>query len=180
MSKNNQTDTDSVFDEPEQDLGQVYEDPDEMHRMRTLQRIHDARERFDRGRLELQSREDVAPRRVKDLTAKLALDVVRSIEPLLRRSDSDLLQRTVSVDGAAVQIESLLDNEGRVDVVWTEEEFDASDQTYKQVEKSETKTISTSTSTRIVRLTDDFLQGVMPSGLLPDDDDDVGFGKEML
>lgn len=178
------SDAESIFDSPDSDGdGYEYSDPDEMHRVRRLRQIHDARERYEEFRLKVQEHADMGRLRQADVrkyAAQLALDYVRQLEPVLRRADSNLLDRTIQIDSRdvtapdgstvtlparTVRVADLLDAEGMVETKYQYTHRDPN--TMSRTTDTETVqiTIDTPASSRLVRLCDDFLEEVMPSGL---------------
>jgi hypothetical protein len=174
----------------------TYETAEEAHRRRRLEQIHNARERFDKVRLSARRRlnSDSAKgrRRAREWTIYLALDVLRQLEPIIKRAEHDLLDVEVPVGGVQrevdgrlvtlpqkrVPLRDLLDGEGQVQVTETVERYDsASNTTTTQTETFDVAP-RTEVSTRIVRLCDDFLHEVMPADVIPDDEEDGGIDPE--
>lgn len=177
-----------VYDDADDLEGYQYDDPDEFHRIRRLRQIHDARDRFEKVRLkarEAEARGQVGISR-DAAAAQTALDYVRQLEPIIKRADSDILDRTVVVESTRVRpvdnvetrtepmevtVTELLNQTGEVETQVSYTKFDAEINTEKRHTTTVTVTISPQTSLRLVRLCDDFLESVMPSGLSETSDD---------
>lgn len=187
----------SVFDSPSTESGEYeYDDPDEMHRVRRLRQIHDSRERYEEFRLKVQEQADMGllnQADVRKYTAQLALDYVRQLEPILRRADTGLLDRTIEIDARTVTsprgndvtlsprtvtVGELLDREGVLQVKYNYSYTDADTRSRVTNTETTTITITTAASSRLVRLCDDFLEDVMPSGLTDTDSDKWGIEYE--
>jgi len=88
--------------EPENDAGNVeIKDPDDLHRIRRVEAIHDARERFVKVRLKARDMMYDDPTftqfNVDRYAIMTALDYLREIEPMVRRSDSQLFDHVVTI-----------------------------------------------------------------------------------
>jgi hypothetical protein len=169
-----------LYDDPDSAGGYEFDDPEEFHRIRRLEQIHDARERFDSGRHKIYHAADIGeitPERAQNFTAQLALDFVRQLEPLLRRTDADLLEREIELptDGSSVSatVERLLDENGTVAVNRTEKQMNPETNAKETVQITDRVTMTRRASARLVRLGDDFLEEIMPAGIVEDSDDDA-------
>jgi hypothetical protein len=107
--------------EPEQDAGNVeIKDPDDLHRIRRVEAIHDARERFVKVRLQARDMMYDDPNwsqfNVDRYAIMTALDYLREIEPMVRRSDSRLIEHTVTIPSKRFSTEAI-PKDGRADRV---------------------------------------------------------------
>ncbi len=164
-------DSPDLYDDPDGAGGYEYDDPDELHRVRRLRQIHDARRRFDA----VEAKSLDAGVRVDRPTAvaAVACGFLRQLEPIIRRSDSDLLRREVTINQQAHRVET---NDGPYRA-WTpartvavSELLDTSGNLRGAVQANGethpvTITIRPDTSARLVRLGDDFLEDIAPSGI---------------
>jgi len=100
-------------DRTDNDDGMRIKDPEKFHKTRRLKQIHDAREQFSETykRAEADRRTGYKGTRA---VAAVALDYVRQLEPLVEKSESDLLDKTVKVGPKTVSIRGLLDQGGTV------------------------------------------------------------------
>jgi hypothetical protein len=181
-------DSNELYDEPNRDNNYEYTDPDEMHRVRRLQQIHDSRERFESIRLKARELVDLGQLpagRTRYYAAQLALDYVRQLEPILTRADSEILSREVTVTdvdgevpGHSVTVADLLDANGTIKS--TRQYRERNPDTNAMETKTEVTelTLDESAATRLVRLCDDFLEEVMPSGLSETADGEIGLDIE--
>jgi hypothetical protein len=180
-----------LYDDPEgPDAEYEFEDPEELHRVRRLRQIHDARERFEKVRLRtvegVHENKLTRPQQ-RRYTAQVALDYVRQLEPLLRRTDSDILDReatvrgrrvttpngdTLHVEGTTASVDQLLNTGGYATTRYEYQEHDGA--TNRTLHKTATAelTLDPAAATRLVRLCDDFLEDIMPSGIITDDDNE--------
>jgi hypothetical protein len=121
----------------------------------------------------------ISDERARMYTAQLALDFVRHLEPLVRRTDADLLDRrvTLSYEGGAVTatVCPLLDNCGAVTITATEEYRDPETMAEGTRQVQQQVTLDRAAATRLVRLGDDFLEDIIPSGLTDTTDDVAEF-----
>jgi len=145
------------------DTGVELDDPEQLHKTRRLQQIHDARERFDQGRLEArgalyQSR--ISELQYHEITCQLALDYLKQLEPLIRRSEPDLLN--YQLDEVDMTLEEVLNQRGERLVEWDEEQFDGSSAQYDSVTRQAREPIPPAASHTIARLCDDFLDRSTP------------------
>jgi len=104
-----------IYDEPTNDAQELaITDPDDLHRVRRVEAIHEARKRFVEVRLKAREAMDSDPmfhKYRKDRLAVLtALDYLRELEPMIRRSDSDILKREITIAGKLIP-ESELPND---------------------------------------------------------------------
>lgn len=128
-------------------------DPDEHHKTRRLNQIHNARETFT----EVYRKAEADHRSGQEGTravAAVALDYVRQLEPLVKRSDSDLLDERVTVGGREVTISTLLDQGG---TVTTTERVSKSRRSLQFTTETTTHRMSKPTALKIVRMCDDWL-----------------------
>jgi hypothetical protein len=98
--------------EPEQDAGNVeIKDPDDLHRIRRVEAIHDARERFVKVRLRARDMMYDDPNwsqfNVDQYAIMTALDYLREIEPMVRRSDSELFDHVVTIPSKRFSTEAI-------------------------------------------------------------------------
>lgn len=166
--------THDLYDEPEQEPGEYrFDDPEEYHRHQRLKQIHDSRERFEKGRhraYHMADEGEISRDRAQAYTAQLALDFIRQLEPLVRRTDSDLLQRAVPVgNGTQATVARLLDSDGIISITTTTTKDDPNTGGERKVTTTEEVTMSRRASTRLVRLGDDFLEDIMPSGIIEEE-----------
>ncbi len=151
----------------------VAEDPDDLYRVRRYRHILDARQRFDvvEARSLAADIEDRAT-----AVAVVACGFLRQLEPIIRRSDSNLLRREVTIgqqphrvetedgpyrawtDARTATVSHLLDTSGTL-----QDEVEVNERTFPV-----TATMQPDTSARLVRLGDDFLEDVMPINLTED------------
>lgn len=158
-------DDSGVFDgiDTSGETGVELDDPEQLHKTRRLQQIHDARERFDRGRLEArgalyQSR--ISELQYHEITCQLALDYLKQLEPLIRRSEPELLN--YEPDEIGMTLEEVLNQRGERLVEWEEEEFNGSSAQYDTVARQTREPIPPKASHTIARLCDDFLDRSTP------------------
>ena len=180
-----------LYEEPANEAEELaIQDPDDLHRVRRVEAIHDARERFIRVRLQAREQVDADPMfhayRKDKLAVLTALDYLRELEPMIRRSDSDILEREITIDGKRIDESQvpgsadLSDEKLRVEpvTVTTKELLDTAgelhtthrviswDSLRKERRKTNVPVVLTATerhALRIVRLCDDFIEDVLPS-----------------
>jgi len=170
--------TPDLFDDPDSAGEYEFDDAGEYHTIERLREIHDSRKRFDKARHEAYHAAEmgrISDQRASMYTAQLALDFVRHLEPLVRRTDADLLDRrvTLSHEGGVVTatVGHLLDNSGAVTISATEEYRDPSTMAERTRQVQQQVTLDRAAATRLVRLGDDFLEDIVPSGLTDTGDD---------
>lgn len=111
--------------EPENDAGNVeIKDPDDLHRIRRVEAIHDARERFVKVRLRARDMMYEEPTfsqlNVDRYAIMTALDYLREIEPMVRRSDSRLFEHTATIPSQPFTADAIPKDNDTADVVWDE------------------------------------------------------------
>jgi hypothetical protein len=181
-----------LYDAPANDGDDVsIQDPDDLHRIRRVEAIHDARDTVVEVLLKCREREmtdrfftSADTDRYAILTA---LNYLRELEPMIRRSESDLLEREITIrersvspehvpsDGMAlssrsvtvgpltVSLDELLDSGGSVSVSTSARGKDPFSGIKKRREFSVKLRPKTKHALRIVRLCDDFIEEILPS-----------------
>jgi hypothetical protein len=179
-----------LYDDPDRDTDYEYDDPEELHRVRRIQQIHDARERFERARLAARGKaatNQVSDDALRKVTTQLALDYVRQLEPILARTGNDLLDRqvtlparrvtcpdgsTATVEETTVTVRTLLDESGTITVTTEYQAYDSHSNCHQTRTHETPLPMDEAAATRLVRLCDDFLEGIMPSGIAETTDDE--------
>jgi hypothetical protein len=181
-----------LYDDPAHGSDSVaIDDPDDLHRVRRVEAIHKARQNFVTVRLKARERvmtDKFFTRPDADRYAVLtALDYLRELEPMIRRSESDILDREITIqsrrvapeqvatDGISIDeqslqvgpitvtLQQLLDQGGDVVVDATARGTDSFSGVRKTREFSATLRPGDKHALRIVRLCDDFIEEVLPS-----------------
>jgi hypothetical protein len=172
----------SLDDDPEDIDGYQYDDPGELYQGERIKQLLAARRRFREGRLGAREQmyergHDYTRADYRDVCAQLALDYLSELEPLIRRTDSNLLERVIetepreikdpndditTTDPPNVTVGKLLDTGGDVETKYQYEYFDTYDNTSKKDTETVRVTIDDNTSQKLVRLCDDFLESIMP------------------
>jgi hypothetical protein len=180
-----------IYDEPTNDAQELaITDPDDLHRVRRVEAIHEARKRFVEVRLKAREAMDSDPmfhKYRKDRLAVLtALDYLRELEPMIRRSDSDILKREITIAGKLIPeselpndahdtadnrrvesvtltTEDLLDSGGEVNMTHEMTGYDHMRQHRVKHEIAVSLNPEEKHAMRIVRLCDDFIEDVLPS-----------------
>jgi hypothetical protein len=181
-----------LYDEPANDSGAVgLDDPDDLHRIRRVEAIHDARQNFVTVRLRARERvmtdKFFTPDDADRYAVLTALDYLRELEPMIRRSESDILNREITIpsrqvarehvaaDGISlddqsltvgpvtVTLQQLLDHGGAVTVDGNARGTDSFSGVRKKREFTATLRPGDKHALRIVRLCDDFIEDVLPS-----------------
>lgn len=140
------------YEDEDNDRQMQITDPDEHHKTRRLNQIHNAREQFTRTYRLAEADHRSGPKGRRAVAA-VALDYVRQLEPLVKRSDSDLLEETVTVGGQTVTISTLLDQGG---TVTTTNRTRENRRLMPRTETTEHR-MSKPTALKVVRLCDDWL-----------------------
>lgn len=190
-----------IYDEPGNDAQDLaITDPDDLHRIRIVEAIHDARERFVEVRLKAREQYDADPMfhayRKDRLAVLTALDYLRELEPMIRRSDSDILEREITIAGKLIPesklpadaydtadnrrvesvtltAEELLDSGGEVNMTHVMTGYDAMRQQRVKHEIGVSLNPEEKHAMRIVRLCDDFIEDILPS--ITSDDGEADF-----
>lgn len=100
------------YEDEDNDRQMRITDPDEHHKTRRLNQIHNAREKFTEVYRKVEA--SYRTRNGRQAIAAVALDYVRQLEPLVERSGDELLDETVTVGGQSVTLTTLLDHGGTV------------------------------------------------------------------
>jgi hypothetical protein len=154
-----------------------YDDPDELYRVRRIEQILDALETYDEGKAKLKYHPEARHKLTVDerdaLRDELALTVVRHLEPIVSRTEYNLLGRQVvlhSDDGEMrrATLEQLLDSGGHIAEEYEEVESTRGTQPRERVTKVRYYTMEEATADKVVRMSVDFLESVMPVGLSDD------------
>ena len=189
-----------LYEEPANDAQKLaITDPDDLHRIRRVEAIHDARDTVVEVSLKARERMDTDPTfhkyRKDRLIVLTALNYLRELEPMIRRSDSDILEREITIAGklipeselpdaakrsadrrveaVTVTVQELLDSGGEVSA---KHEFRVWDhRTKERVRHELTVALNPDErhAMRIVRLCDDFIEDVLPS--ITSDDGEADF-----
>jgi hypothetical protein len=171
--------SDVFDDEPGEDTQTDYEydDPDELYRVRRINQILNALDNYDNGKIKLkfhpEARYELTQEERDGLRDELALKVVRHLEPIVSRTEYDLMDREVTVvsgDGEVRQatLRGLLDAGGHIAEEYTEMRSTRGTQPREEVTEVRYFTMTEATADRVVRLCIDFLESVMPVGLSDD------------
>lgn len=137
----------------DQDKQMRITDPDEHHKTRRLNQIHNAREQFSRTYRLAEVRDRTGDKEDRAVAA-VALDYVRQLEPLVQRSGSDLLEETVTVGGHTVAISDLLDQGG---TVTTRERKVRQHRALSVNYSTHTEYMGRATALKVVRMCDEWL-----------------------
>jgi hypothetical protein len=190
------TDTTTTIHE-QVDHGQAdvsIDDHDDLHRVRRVEAIHDARERFVKVRLQamhkMYEQSAFFQRDVDKYANMTALDYLRELEPMIRRSDSDFLDRIIVIGSQRFSPDNIRTSEQNRDVMWDESTLITKPVrvTVQELLNKGARVKSTATAhgtrvghtdwqeeveiyvqpdasvaTRIVRLCDDFIEDTLPS-----------------
>jgi hypothetical protein len=170
--------TPDLYDDPDSAGEYEYDDAAEYHTVERLREIHNSRKRFDKKRHEVYHAADmgrITHDRARTFTAQLALDFIRHLEPLVRRTDSDLLEREVQLPHndrtVTATVGELLDGSGTVEIETTEQYLNPETNARGRRTVRESVTLDRAAANRLVRLGDDFLEDIVPSGLTDTGDD---------
>jgi hypothetical protein len=176
------------------DAGNVeVHDPDDLHRIRRVRAIHDARERFVKVRLQTRdmmiTEPTFAQSNVDKYAIMTALDYLRELEPMVRRSDSQLLEHKVEIpskpfpsesiptshksvywddgslrtDPVELTLNELLNSAGTIRASATVKGRNAGTNSRVSKDIEITVTAGERVAMNIVRLCDDFLEDALPS-----------------
>lgn len=173
--------TESLSDDPKDTGDYQYDDSDELYQSERIKQLLAARRRFREGRLGAREQKyqpgGITEADYRDVCAQLALDYVSELEPLIRRTDSNLLERvietgpqevetpngdTTTVNPPDVTVAELLNAGGEIQAAYRYGYFDTSANAHKTDSKTIRVTVDANASQRLVRLCDDFLEDVMP------------------
>lgn len=164
-----------IFDSPERDDTEYQiSDPEQLHKVRRLEQIHSAREQYSDLRLRAVEKESTTSRHDKDTTRRLlgqaAVEYLRQLEPIIRQSESDLLERTITTTEQEVSLADLLDNNGEIEKTVKREQSTGLVNHTLMATATATGSLRESESLRVVRLCDNFLDNHIPFDLHSDSD----------
>jgi hypothetical protein len=181
-----ESENERVFDQPDR-IEYEYEDPDEFHRVQRLKQIHEARKQFDKGQHTVQykaNRGAISEEHAREVVAQLAVGFIRQLEPILSRTESRILDYEFTFRSDRVKHEvtarQILNTNGTVTYSKEVETFDPDTQQRGTKRERRQVMIPFEVSAKLVRLGDDFLEDVMPSGLVEAADGEADYEYDDL